>query len=213
MRVLLADDHELVLDCFRAFIAKLEPTCELVTANNFCDAFRIAREQGPFSVIVLDLNMPGMHGLDGLHSAIGAFPETSVAIITGMITRSAASSVLGAGAKGFIPKTLGGEDLIEALRDLAAGEIYVPQDLLIGHSRGNSTPDFGMESLSTREREVATMLMGGSYNKEIARGLNVQEVTVKLHVRNLCRKLNAKNRTQLAVRLLELYHNTAPVDS
>jgi two-component system nitrate/nitrite response regulator NarL len=129
-------------------------------------------------------------------------PNAAVAIITGMVTKSVASSALAAGAKGFVPKTLSGDNLMSALEKMAAGEIYAPADLKNGATDGLAI--VGAEALTPRELEVAAMLVKGASNKEIARALDLQEVTVKLHVRNLCRKLETKNRTQIAVRLAQL---------
>jgi DNA-binding NarL/FixJ family response regulator len=109
---LLADDQRLMLDCLKQAIVRLEPAAEVVTAGSFPEAFRIATDDGKFSVILLDLHMPGMNGLEGLRKAVAAFPETSIAIITGMIHKSVAASALGAGAKGFIPKNISTERLM-----------------------------------------------------------------------------------------------------
>ena len=202
MRILLADDHDLVLDGFRAVIERYESKAEVTTAKNLDEALDIAIAGPRFDLILLDLNMPGMSGLEGLRRMLAACPQSTVAIITGMITKVAAMAALNAGAKGFIPKTLAGQSLIAALRLLAAGEIYAPVDLLTESSEpiANGLVS-SAEGLSPRELEVASMVIKGASNKEIARALDLQEVTVKLHIRNLCRKLDVKNRTQIAVRL------------
>jgi two-component system, NarL family, nitrate/nitrite response regulator NarL len=142
-----------------------------------------------------------MQGLEGLKRMVAHCPNSAVAIITGMVTKSVASSALAAGAKGFVPKTLSGDSLMSALRKMAAGEVYAPADL---KNATDALAVVGAEVLTPRELEVAAMLVKGASNKEIARALDLQEVTVKLHVRNLCRKLETKNRTQIAVRLAQL---------
>src|SRR5262245_19007355 len=106
------------------------PDSGVDTARNFEDALALVVAHGCYDVTLLDLNMPGMQRFEGLRRMVAQCPDSAVAIITGMVGADMAGEALKAGAKGFIPKTLSGTRLLAAIRQLAAGEIYAPQDLL-----------------------------------------------------------------------------------
>ena len=193
LRVLIADDHDLVRETLAAFLSA-GGACEVECAGTLDEAMRATRGFEPFDVILLDYNMPGMSGLDGLMQMRTANKERPVAIISGTATPALAETAIASGAAGFLPKTMPAKSILAAIRFMAAGEIYAPYDFL---NRSNRARDsFG---LTERERDVLRGLAVGKSNKEIARDLDLQEVTVKLHVKTLSRKLGAKNRTQAAM--------------
>ncbi|WP_102225181.1 response regulator transcription factor [Acidimangrovimonas sediminis] len=195
MKVLLADDHALIRDTLLAYLEK-EEDLEVVTAEDLPAAVVQLARSGPFDVILLDYAMPGMNGLEGL-TRMRALTDAPVAIMSGSATRRIADEALAQGAAGFVPKTIGAKALIHAVRYMGAGEVFAPVQMLDTQVPG--APDALAEKLTEREREVLEGLCRGLANKEIARDLGLQEVTVKLHVKNLCRKLDAKNRTQAAL--------------
>lgn len=195
MRILIADDHTLVRDTLKAFLqaAGIEA---VATAKNLPDAMAIAMREGPFDLALLDYDMPGMNGLEGLQRMLSASHVTRVALLSGAAGIDVARSAISAGAVGFVPKTIDASDLGAAVERMAAGKLYVPADLPDARPRGGAGSGFG---LSGREREVLSCVCRGLANKEIARELDLSEVTIKLHVRTLCRKLQAKNRTHAAM--------------
>ncbi|SDD16890.1 response regulator [Ruegeria marina] len=195
MKVLLADDHDLVRDALSAFI-ETEVDMQVTAVPDLLAACDAAR-QTLYDIILLDYSMPGMNGLEGLAQAIQAGDGQPVAIMSGTAPRTVAQEALNAGAAGFLPKTIGARSLINAIRFMVAGETFVPADFMTTEDVAEDHPIAKL--LSRREVEVLKGLCRGQSNKEIARDLELQEVTIKLHVKTLCRKLSARNRTQAAM--------------
>lgn len=196
MRILIADDHDLVRETISAFLER-EGGMEIVAVEDFPAALAAIAGRGPFDLVLLDVNMPGMDGLDGLRRALAATGGRPVALLSGTAPRAVAEKALAAGAAGFLPKTLPAKSLANAVRFMASGERYAPVGFLTGPEA--AAPDPLAERLSERERQVLGGLLRGLSNKEIARELELQEPTIKLHVKTLCRKLDARNRTQAAM--------------
>lgn len=196
MRILLADDHDMVRETTSAYLQS-EGGATVTSAVDLPGALGEIADNGPYDLVLLDYNMPGMNGLAGLGTALEANGGKGVAILSGSAPARTAKEALDAGAIGFIPKTMGAQSLLNAVRFMSAGEIYVPVELMRKEAEAPSHPL--ADKLSPREIEVLDGLCRGLSNKEIARELELQEVTIKLHVRTLCRKLDAKNRTQAAL--------------
>lgn len=191
MRVLIADDHDLVREALASFL-KGEGVVEVVTTPTLQDAVRAADETGSFDLVLLDYNMPGMNGLEGLRLMIAANDQRPVAILSGTTSRALAEQAIKEGAAGFVPKTMSSRSMVSAVRFMAAGEVYAPYNFM-------QQAETSAGTLSQRETDVLRGLCEGKSNKEIARDLDLQEVTIKLHVKTLSRKLNAKNRTHAAM--------------
>jgi DNA-binding NarL/FixJ family response regulator len=199
MRIVLADDHDLIRDVIAEHLLRVDPTMRVSSAGNLSEAVEAARAGGHVDLIVLDLRMPGMNGIEGLRAVLAQFPEIPVAILSGDSNPDVARASLEAGAAGFIPKTMRGSALAGVLRLIASGERYVPDYLVISSgaaSNSSAKKASGLPALTERERAVFRYLLEGFSNKGIGRRLGIEEVTVALHLRSIYRKLNVKSRVQ-----------------
>ena len=196
LRILIADDHDMVRETIAMFL-DADGATVTEAASDLAGALDKIKSEPPYDLVLLDYTMPGMKGLQGLQTVLDINEGRPVGLISGTATRLIAEQALEMGAIGFLPKTLPAKSLVDAVRFMAAGETYAPVTFMSGKDNPEET-DFE-KSLSERERQVLRGLMNAQSNKEIARDLDLQEVTIKLHVKTLCRKLDAKNRTDAAI--------------
>ncbi|OJX76771.1 response regulator transcription factor [Magnetospirillum sp. 64-120] len=204
MDILLADDHAMVRDGLMPFLERVTPDAKVVEAGTLDEALDKASKCTQLGLAILDLNMPGMDGLNGLSAMLKAHPQVPVVILSGSTHPADAYHSIEAGADGFIPKTMRGETIIGVLRLVLAGEKYVPpylfdyQHTKPGQAKAPTDANAPLSGLSTRERDILALIVDGAPNKAIARALDLQEVTVKAHLRNIFRKLAVSNRTEAA---------------
>jgi DNA-binding NarL/FixJ family response regulator len=194
LKFLVADDHDLVREAIGSFIES-EGAVEVCLAADLDEALEAIDAQGAFDLVLLDYNMPGMNGLEGLGKTIAQNDGKPVAILSGTASRNVAEEAIKAGAAGFVPKTLGSKSMVMAAKFMAQGEIFAPFNFM--QQMGQS--EEAKSGLTQRERQVLSGIAEGKSNKEIARDYDLQEVTVKLHVKTLSRKLDARNRTHAAM--------------
>ncbi|MGE5548625.1 MAG: response regulator transcription factor [Solirubrobacterales bacterium] len=212
MQILVADDHKLVRDGLKPFLQELAPDVEVLDAASIDEALRVADSANGLGLVLLDLMMPGMDGTKGLEMLRARCPNVPVVIVSGYSTRDHVVAAVQAGAAGFIPKTVSGTALVNALRLVLSGEKYLPSSTFFDDPAGQvpPPPSAGVakpagvpapfDKLSRREAEILVLLVEGRTNKEIAIALELQEITIKVHLRNVYRKIGAANRAQ-AVRI------------
>ncbi len=195
INILIADDHELILDIARLYLDQ-QVDMSVSTAASLAEAVEVYQKTGPYHVVLLDYNMPGMNGLEGLRQMMALANGVPVAIITGNPTRPLMNDVLEAGAAGMLSKSSPVKSLANSIRFIKSGETYMPLHLTREHSKkhqGNTGP------LSSREMTVLSYLGEGKKNKQIASSLGLSEGTIKMHVMSICKKLEATNRTHAVI--------------
>ena len=201
LRVLIVDDHEMILEMFAMYLEG-SAGMKVATARNLDEGMDRIADSGPFDVVLLDLNMPGMNGVAGLRRAIKANAGKPVAIITGNPSPRMLDEIMNTGASGIVLKTTAVRSLANAIRFMHSGEHYLPLDLMREKQTATRTVRHGQ--LSDKEMTVLSFLSEGKQNKEIANDLQLAEPTVKMHVTSICRKLGAQNRTQAVVMARDL---------
>jgi len=200
MKLLVADDHDLIRDMFVQLIQELAPDLEVYHAGTLPEALEVARKNAELNLVLLDLRMPGMNGLSGLRIMRDARPDVPVIIMSGDADSETARMALQAGAAGFIPKTMRAPAMINAVRLVLSGGRYIPEQVIQSAEPSARDTVPGFESLTPRELEVLRQLIKGQSNKEIGRELQLSEVTIGLRLRSIYRKIGVKSRAQ-AIRL------------
>lgn len=210
IRVLIADDHEMVRRGLRTFL-ELHDDMEVVgDAADGQQCVHIAAATRP-DVILLDLKMPGLDALTTvrqlrtIHRSSGQPTSTpKVLLVTSFTARAEILPAIREGATGLVYKNVDPATLANAIRSVHAGHVLLPPDLAAAMLSGEPRPD-RLSALTPRERDVLAEIAGGRSNKEIARSLVLAEKTVKTHVSNILMKLGVQDRTQAA--LYAVRHN------
>lgn len=197
IRILIVDDHSVVRQGLRMFLA-MDSDMEVVgEASNGAEALERVEELSP-DVVLMDLLMPGMDGVQATEVIRKRFPETEVIALTSVLEDNAVVSAVRVGAIGYLLKDTESDELVKAIRAASLGQVQLSPkaaERLMREIRAPESP----KKLTERETEVLRCLADGKSNKEIAKVLIVSETTVKTHVSNILMKLGVPSRTQAAL--------------
>lgn len=198
MKILVADDHPLYREAVAIQISRIFADTQVVEVASIDELYVALRESAvPFDLFLIDYKMPGM-SVGAVSDLARDVPGTPIAIISGSAQPVEIKATIEAGARGYIPKTATGERLAHALELILAGGTSVPTELLFDVGPANEASGW-VALLSQREREVLRGVGRGLSNKEIGRELDLAEVTIKLHLRSVFRKMGARSRADAAV--------------
>ncbi|MBT2333140.1 response regulator transcription factor [Variovorax paradoxus] len=216
MKILIADDHRLVIEAVKAKLSELEPGIEFVLAMSVDELLAGATDE--LDLALIDLNMPGADGQAHIDEIRRRHPAVPVIVLSGYEDPAIMRSALERGVLGFIPKAYSPEVMLSAVRLVLAGGVYVPPMMLtalppgivagVAPAPGSDARSAGASSqtlehlrsvLTERQVEVLQLLSQGKPNKLIGRSLGISEGTVKIHLAAIFRALNVRNRTEAVV--------------
>lgn len=192
--VLVADDHLLVAEAVASALSSKPRRFETRIAATLNEVLSQLASGVQFDLVVLDIRMPGMMGLKSIENVIDAAFPGLVVLISGQADRNFVELAVEKGARGLIPKTLPLKSMVSAIDFVLSGQIFIPVD---GFGETWNSEAAKSAKLSDREVGIVRLLSEGQTNKEIANLFNDTEITVKMHMRSICRKLKARNRAHV----------------
>ncbi len=206
-RFLIIDDHPLFREALQSAIGLAFSDADSLEARSIDEALKALADNPVFDLALLDLNMPGTRGFEGLLELRTQYPRLPVVVVSGHEEARIISEALSYGVAGFIPKSAKKADLAAAITAVMSGEIYVPAGYDApqnGHDNSKSELLSKIASLTPQQLRVLQMLKQGLLNKQIAYELKVGETTIKAHVSEILRKLNVFSRTQAVIEVSKL---------
>jgi DNA-binding NarL/FixJ family response regulator len=190
IRVFSVDDHPLLREGIAAVINSQSDMSLVALATSGREAIQLFREHRP-DVTLMDLRLPDLSGIDAMIAIRAEFPDARVMMLTTFDGDVEIERALLAGARGYVLKSLPPRELADAIRDVHAGRKRIPADVA-----AHLAEHMGEERLTQRERDVLTRVAGGLRNRDVGEELAIAEETVKVHMRNILGKLNARDRTE-----------------
>ncbi len=204
MKLLIVDDHPVLRDGLAALLQHAGPDTTVLQARDAGEGLAIADSCGDLDVIILDLEMPGMKGVEALSEFGRKRPDVPVIVLSSSEDPDDVRKSLAAGALGYVPKSASQQVLLSAIRLVLNGDLYIPplildEDPTAAGQRIRTAGSEGAPQLTQRQIEILRLLSEGMPNKTIAAALNLSVKTVKVHITAIFKALNVANRTQAAV--------------
>jgi len=196
MKILVIDDHPLVLEALTRLLPEVDPAVDVRGASHPAEAVTVLDNEPDVSLVLLDLALPGARGLDFLSDLKLDYPGVPIVILSATHDHATVMAALGAGAHGFIPKTADGAALIDAVRRVLDGGVCLMPDSTPVTEGDGVCIDSGALGLTARQTDVLKLLAQGKPNKLICRDLKLSEGTVKVHVSAILRALQVHSRTE-----------------
>ena len=200
IRVLVVDDHPIVREGLSALLATVADMTVVGGAGNGEDAVRLAAEHRP-DVVLMDLNLPGVPGLEATRRILRQAPDVAVLILTMVDDDGTVLAAMRVGARGYVLKGAGQDEVLGAIRTVAAGGAVFGAGVARSLLAGDRTAAGRGSRLTEREAEILALVADGRTNPEIARHLQVSVKTVQNHVSRILVKLEVRDRTQAALRM------------
>jgi len=200
-RFVIADDHPLFRGALREAVTGLFHDVEIGEAGSFEDVAKLIESGGEVDLILLDLNMPGVRGFSGLMYLRAQYPSVPIVVVSANDDPTVIRRCMDLGTSGFIPKTLGIEEMRGAIKRVLEGGVWTPPDVDLSAGADTETANLlvRLGSLTPQQVRVLMMLSEGLLNKQIAYELGVSEATVKAHVSAILQKLGVESRTQAVI--------------
>lgn len=210
--VVIADDHPLFRDAIRGVLINIFPNVHVFETHNVETTLNTIQENPDIDLILLDLKMEGMDGVNGIIKIRNLHPNIPIVVVSSEEDKSIVLQTITCGAISFISKSTQGKQIGEALINILNGQVYLPPDIIKSGSEVSSSEESKNENtlppidislvvaLTRRQLLVLEHIVQGQSNKRIAYDLNIAETTVKSHVSTILNKLNVNNRVQAALR-------------
>jgi DNA-binding NarL/FixJ family response regulator len=200
-RFIIVDDHPLFRGALSQALSGAFAKAEILEAGSLDELTDRLATAGETDLILLDLTMPGVHGVSGLLYLRAQHPEVPVVIVSASDDAGTIRHCLDCGASGFIPKKEPVEGIRDAIRKIIGGEVWLPHDVDLSTAPSGETAELvsRLSTLTPQQVRVLMMLGEGLLNKQIAYKLNVSEATIKAHVSAILQKLGVDSRTQAVI--------------